>query len=86
MGCVMREEEYHHRIDWLWTRAEEFQVFSKSVRHHETRAAMVRLAQTYANAACELEDLLERKLRDERGIRGRTSFGAVASRGDRVDG
>jgi len=86
MGCVMREEEYHHRIDWLWNRAEAFQVFSKSIHHHETRAAMVRLAQTYANAACELEDLLERKLLHERGIRGRPSFGAAASRGDRVDG
>ena len=46
---------------------------------------MIRLAQTYANAACELEDVLERKLRHERGIRARPDFSAVASRGDRVD-
>ena len=47
---------------------------------------MVRLAQTYANAACELEDLLERKLLRERRIRGRPNLRVVASRGDRVDG
>jgi hypothetical protein len=82
----MREEEYRYRIDWLWTRAEEFQVFAKSIHHHRSRAAMVRLAQTYANTACELEDLLERKLLHERGIGERPDFSAVASRGDRVDG
>ena len=82
----MRVEEYHRRIDWLWTRAEELQVFSKSIHHPESRAAMVRLAQTYANAACELEDLLERKLLRERRIRGRPNLRVVASRGDRVDG
>jgi hypothetical protein len=82
----MREEEYHDRIDWLWTRAEEFQAFSKSIHHHRSRAAVVRLAQTYANAACELEDLLERKRLHERGIRGRANLRVVASRGDRVDG
>jgi hypothetical protein len=81
----MREEEYRHRIDWLWTRAQEFQIFAKSIHHHKSRAAMVRLAQTYANAACELEDVLERKLSHERGIR-RPDAGAAASRGDRVDG
>jgi hypothetical protein len=81
----MREDEYRHRIDWLWTRAEEFQVFSKSIHHHGTRAAMVRLAQTYANAACELEDLLERKLLHERRIRGRSNLRVVASGGERVD-
>jgi hypothetical protein len=81
----MREEEYHHRIDWLWTRAEEFQVFSKSIHHHRSRAAMVRLAQTYANAACELEEVLERKLLHEREMRARNNLSAVASRGDRVD-
>ena len=82
----MREEEYLHRIDWLWTRAEEFQVFAKRIHHHGSRAAMVRLAQTYANAACELEDVLERKLLHERKIRGRPNLRVVASRGDRVDG
>ena len=46
---------------------------------------MARLAQTYANAACELEDVLERKLLHERGISGRPNVSAVASRGDRVD-
>jgi hypothetical protein len=81
----MREEEYHRRIDWLWTRAEEFQIFSKTIHHHGTRAAMARLAQTYANAACELEDVLDRKLRHERGKKGRPDIGAVAARGDRVD-
>jgi hypothetical protein len=81
----MREEEYRHRIDWLWTRAEEFQVFAKTIHHHKTRAAMVRLAQTYANAACELEDTLERKLLHERGTGAHADFSAVASRGDRVD-
>ena len=78
----MREEEYHHRINWLWTRAEQFQIFSKSIHHHETRAAMVRLAQTYANAACELEDMLERKLLHERATRGRPNLRVVASRVD----
>jgi hypothetical protein len=82
----MREEEYRHRIDWLWTRAQECQVFSKSIHHHRSRAAMVRLAQTYANAACELEGVLERKLRHEGGIKDRPNFSAVASRSDRVDG
>lgn len=82
----MREEEYRQRIDWLWTRAEEFQVFAKSIHHHGSRAAMVRLAQTYANAACELEDLLERKLIHERAIRRRPNLRVVASGGDRVDG
>ena len=82
----MRVEEYHRRIDWLWTRAEELQVFSKSIHHHESRAAMVRLAQTYANAACELEDAIERKLLRERGIRRRPNLRVVASRGERVDG
>jgi hypothetical protein len=81
----MREEEYHRRIDWLWTRAQEFQIFSRSIHHHGTRAAMARLAQTYANAACELEDVLDRKLRHERGKKGRPDIGAVAARGDRVD-
>jgi hypothetical protein len=76
----MREEEYHRRIDWLWTRAEEFQKFSKSIHHHGTRAAMAR------NAACELEDVLERKLLHERGMRGRPGLRAVASRGERVGG
>ena len=47
---------------------------------------MVRLAQTYANAACELEDILERKLLHERGIRGRSSFSAVASHVDGIYG
>ncbi len=47
---------------------------------------MVRLAQTYANAACELEDMLERKLLHERGTRGRPNLRVVASRGERVDG
>ena len=50
---------------------------------------MVRLAQTYANAACELEDVLERKLALERGI-GRPdaspNANPGASRGDRVGG
>ena len=78
----MREEEYHHRIDWLWTRAEEFQLFSKSIHHHKSRAAMLRLAQTYANAACELEDVLERKLLHEREKRRRPDVSAVASRVD----
>ena len=78
----MREEEYHHRIDWLWTRAEEFQVFAKSLHHHGCRAAMLRLAQSYANAACELEDMLERKLLHERGTRGRPNLRVVASRVD----
>ena len=82
----MREEEYHRRIDWLWTRAEQFQIFSKSIHHPGSRAAMARLAQTYANAACELEDLLERKLLHERRIRGRPDLRVVASHGDRVDG
>ena len=82
----MREEEYHDRIDWLWTRAEEFQSFSKNIHHHGSRAAMVRLAQTYANAACELEDLLERKLLHERRNRGRPNLRVVAARGERVDG
>ena len=82
----MREEEYRHRIDWLWTRAQEFQVFSKNIHHHGSRAAMARLAQTYANAACELEDLLERKLRDERAMRRRPNLRVVAAGGDRVEG
>jgi hypothetical protein len=82
----MREEEYHRRIDWLWARAEEFQIFAKTIRHRGTRAAMVRLAQTYANAACELEDVLERKLTHERGIRARPNLRVVASRGERIDG
>jgi hypothetical protein len=82
----MREEEYHHRIDWLWTRAEECQIFSKSIHHHRSRMAMVRLAQTYANAACELEDVLERKLLYERQIRRRPNLRVVASFGERVDG
>jgi hypothetical protein len=82
----MREEEYRHRIDWLWSRAEEFQTFSRSIHHYGCRAAVVRLAQIYANAACELEDLLERKLLHERGIRERPDVGAVASRDDRVGG
>ncbi len=47
---------------------------------------MVRLAQTYANAACELEDLLERKLLDERRIWGHPDFSAVASGVDDMDG
>ena len=47
---------------------------------------MVRLAQTYANAACELQDVLERKLRHEGGIKDRPNFSAVASRSDHVDG
>jgi hypothetical protein len=82
----MREEEYHRRIDWLWSRAEEFQIFAKTIHHHGTRAAMLRLAQTYANAACELEDVLERKLAHERTIRGRPNLRVVASRGERVGG
>ena len=86
MGWVMREEEYHHRIDWLWTRAEEFQILSKSIRHHGARAAMARLARTYANAACELEAMLERKLLHERAMRARRDVGAAASRGEHVDG
>jgi len=81
----MREEEYRHQIDWLWGRAEAFQIFARSIHHHKSRAAMVRLAQTYANAACELEDVLERKLLHERRIKGRPNFRVVASRGDRVD-
>lgn len=81
----MREDEYRHRIDWLWTRAEELQTLSKSTQHHKSRAAMVRLALTYVDAACELEDLLERKLFHERGIEGRPNLSAVASHGDRVE-
>ena len=82
----MREEEYRRRIDWLWTRAVDFQRFSKGIHHQGCRTAVARLAQTYASAACELEDLLARKLLHERGTRGRPNLRVVASDGDRVDG
>src|SRR5262249_41748035 len=85
-GGGMREEEYRHRIDWLWKRAEEFQIFSKNIIHHGSRAQGLRLAQAYSEPACGLEDMLERKLRCERGISGRACFSAEASRGDCVDG
>lgn len=82
----MRVEEYRHRIEWLWSRAQEFQVLSKCIHHQGSRAAMARLAQTYANAACELEDLLERKLNLERRMRRRPNLRVVASGGARVEG
>lgn len=64
VGCIMREEEYRHRIHWLWARAEEFQTMSESMHYYKFRAATIRMAEMYEKAARELEDVLERKLHD----------------------